>query len=98
MYVDGEPSSPFAISHSSLEHRPPAPEGRLTETFQGYGKVETEERFPLFRIPAAARLLTQPLRYTNSLTGTKHWTGQSFPPLPVPGFRGHSYIPLHRPN
>jgi putative transposase len=34
--------------HSSLGYRPPTPEAWLTETSQGYGKVESKERFPLF--------------------------------------------------
>ena len=37
--------------HSSLGYRPPAPEAWLTETSQGYGKVESKERFPLFHTP-----------------------------------------------
>jgi len=37
--------------HSSLGYRPPALEARLTETSQGYGKVESKERFPLFHTP-----------------------------------------------
>jgi putative transposase len=37
--------------HSSLGYRPPAPEAWLIETSQGYGKVESKERFPLFHTP-----------------------------------------------
>jgi putative transposase len=37
--------------HSSLGYRAPAPAAWLTETSQGYGKVESKERFPLSHTP-----------------------------------------------
>ena len=37
--------------HSSLGYRPPAPAAWLTQTSQGYGKVESKERFPLSHTP-----------------------------------------------
>jgi transposase InsO family protein len=37
--------------HSSLGYRPPAPKAWLPEAFQGHGKVESKERFPLFHTP-----------------------------------------------
>ena len=37
--------------HSSLGYRAPAPAASLTEASQGYGKVESKERFPLSHTP-----------------------------------------------
>jgi transposase InsO family protein len=37
--------------HSSLGYRPPAPAAWQTEASQGYGKVESKERFPLSHTP-----------------------------------------------
>ena len=37
--------------HSSLGYRPPAPSAWQAEANTGYGKVESEERFPLFHTP-----------------------------------------------
>ena len=63
--------------HSSLGYRPPAPTAWHNEACQGQGKVESKQRFPLFHAPTVAAVrLSNPLRYTNSLAGTKHWAGQ----------------------
>jgi hypothetical protein len=37
--------------HSSLGHKPPAPEAWMTSIRKGHGEVETASRFPLLHIP-----------------------------------------------
>jgi putative transposase len=57
--------------HSSLGYRPPAPQTRRPENKQGYGKVESKERFPLSHTPAVTTTgsyLTLPLALPATFT------------------------------
>jgi putative transposase len=61
--------------HSSLGYRPPTPEAWLTETSQGYGKVESKERFPLFHTLDCGEITNR------CATLTPHWYKTSGNPL-----------------
>ena len=63
--------------HSSLGYKPPAPAAWLTEAPQGYGKVESKERLPLFSTPDYCdELYRSPVALHKQSAGTKHRAGQ----------------------
>jgi hypothetical protein len=45
--------------HSSLGYRPPAPAAWQIENNQGHGKVESQQRFPLFHTPDCDGITTK---------------------------------------
>jgi putative transposase len=65
--------------HSWLGYRAPAPAAWLTETSQGYGKVESKERFPLSHTPdcGGEQISTSPA----ALHQQSHWYKKSGRPL-----------------